>query len=71
MLILYYFKFKAFTQIEIDISNSVVAKALLQLDNINKEQHFIKFFLEIISLIKINYNIYNKQLLIVIKGLYF
>ena len=64
-LILYYFNLKNEIIMEINAFNEVIAKVLSQ-KNAQKIVRLIVYFFIKITLIKLNYEIYNKKLLAII-----
>ena len=66
VFILIHFDFNKKTWIEIDVSNYVVIAILSQKKN--DQLHFVAFMSKKMSFAKCNYEIYNKELLIIIKA---
>ena len=57
------------TMVETNASDGVIAGILSQRTATNKPWHPVGYFSKIISLAELNYQIYNKEMLIIIKSL--
>ena len=68
ILVLYYYSPEYKSIIEIDISDRVIASIFLQLYS-NKEQYLVAYFLKTIVPTKYNYEIYNKEILTIVRSL--
>ncbi len=67
--ILRYFSPIQATIIETNASNRVIARVFYQQDPKTGFWHLVAYFSKIIELIQLNYNIYNKEILVIIKVL--
>ena len=65
ILILIYYNFEKNFLLKTNVSDNIIINIFSQL-NKNNLSYLINFFSKIINLIKINYEIYNKKILIII-----